>query len=238
MSSIAPGTIVGAYRVDSIIGRGGMGIVYLAEHLRLRRVVALKILAPELADTPGFRERFERESQLAASLDHPNVITVHDAGEHGGMLFLAMRYIEGSDLATVLASIGRLAPAQAVDVVSQVADALDAAHRLGLVHRDVKPGNILMSPGARPDGGDMAYLGDFGLTKRTQTAFPLTGSGEFLGTIDYVAPEQIEGRPVDGRCDQYALGCVLFQFLTGHVPFSAETDVAVIYAHMTTDPPG
>ena len=237
MTTIPPGTVMGAYRIDSIIGRGGMGIVYLAEHLRLKRVVALKVLTPELAETPGFRERFERESQLAASLDHPNVVTVYDAGEHDGMLYLAMRYINGPDMATVLSQEGRLDPPRALGIVSQVADALDAAHGLGLVHRDVKPANILVTPHGRSDGGDIVYLGDFGLTKRTTSQSGLTGTGQFLGTIDYVAPEQIEGKPVTGRCDQYALGCVLYQFLTGRIPFTADAEVAVIYAHMSTPPP-
>ena len=237
MSTIPPGTVMGAYRIDSIIGRGGMGIVYLAEHLRLKRVVALKVLTPELAETPGFRERFERESQLAASLDHPNVVTVYDAGEHDGMLYLAMRYINGPDMATVLSEEGRLDPPRALGIVSQVADALDAAHGLGLVHRDVKPANILVTPHGRSDGSDIVYLGDFGLTKRTTSQSGLTGTGQFLGTIDYVAPEQIEGKPVTGRCDQYALGCVLYQFLTGRIPFTADAEVAVIYAHMSTPPP-
>src|SRR5262245_6245238 len=214
-----------------------MGVVYLAEDLRLGRKVALKLLTPALAEDEGFRERFLRESRLAASLDHQSIVPIYDAGEVDGVLYIAMRYVEGSDLGALLRHEGRLEPARSLAIVSQVASALDAAHARGLVHRDVKPGNILIveEPGA--DEGDHVYLSDFGLTKATGSGTRLTTTGELVGTVDYVAPEQIEGTGVDGRADVYALGCVFYECLTGERPFPRETDLAVLWAHMQSEAP-
>src|SRR3954466_12049241 len=225
------GRVVAGYRIEERIGRGGMGVVYRAEHLNLRRRAAIKIIAPDLAEASGFRERFNREARIAAALQHPNIVTVYDAGEEDGLLYLAMQYIEGSDLSAVLRSESRLRPYRAVDVCRQVASALDAAHAMGLIHRDVKPANVLIS-------GRQAYLTDFGLTKRVQgEASPITNAGDVVGTIHYVAPEQIEGGAVSARSDIYSLGCLLFHCLTGEVPFARDTDVAVIYAHLSEEPP-
>jgi serine/threonine-protein kinase len=230
------GTVVAGHRIHSVIGRGGMSVVYLAEHLELGRKVALKILGPELAEDDAFRERFIRESRVTAELDHPNIVTVFDAGEAGGLLYISMRFVEGSDLERLLRSTGALEPPVAVDIVSQCAEALDAAHARGLVHRDVKPGNILLA--SSPDGaGYHAYLTDFGVTKRIDTGANITRTGQFVGTVDYVAPEQIRSDDVDGRADVYSLACVLFRCLTGQVPFPRDTEVGTIYAHLQDPPP-
>ncbi|MET0816653.1 MAG: serine/threonine-protein kinase [Solirubrobacteraceae bacterium] len=225
------GRVVAGYRIEERIGRGGMGLVYRAEHINLRRRAAIKIIAPELAETSGFRVRFNREARIAAALQHPNIVTVYDAGEEDGLLYLAMQYIEGSDLSSVLRSQGRLRPYRAIDVCRQVAAALDAAHGMGLIHRDVKPANVLIE-------GRTAFLTDFGLTKRVEgTQTQLTKAGDVVGTIHYVAPEQIEGGRVDARTDIYSLGCLLYHCLTGELPFARDTDVAVIYAHLSEEPP-
>jgi tRNA A-37 threonylcarbamoyl transferase component Bud32 len=228
------GTIIGGCRIESELGRGGMGVVYRAEQVRLGRTVAVKVIAPELARDPGFRERFERESRVAASIEHPNVIPVYEAGETDGELYITMRYVEGTDLRALIARSGRLEPARAAQVVAQVGAALDAAHSSGLVHRDVKPGNVLV---ATIGGRDHAYLTDFGLTKRLISGAGLTRTGEWVGTVDYVAPEQIEGKAVDARADIYALACVLHQALTGQVPYVRDSDVAKMYAHLHEPPP-
>ncbi|MGI8780835.1 MAG: protein kinase domain-containing protein [Solirubrobacteraceae bacterium] len=225
------GRVVAGYRIEERIGRGGMGLVYRAEHLNLRRRAAIKIIAPELAEASGFRERFNREARIAAALQHPNIVTVYDAGEENGLLYLAMQYIEGSDLSAVLRSQGRLRPYRAIDVCRQVAAALDAAHAQGLIHRDVKPANVMIE-------GRTAFLTDFGLTKRIEgTRTQLTKAGDVVGTIHYVAPEQIEGGRVDARTDIYSLGCLLYHCLSGELPFARDTDVAVIYAHLSEQPP-
>jgi tRNA A-37 threonylcarbamoyl transferase component Bud32/CheY-like chemotaxis protein len=225
------GQVIAGYRIEERVGRGGMGVVYRAEHLNLRRRAAIKIIAPDLAESEGFRERFTREARIAAALQHPNIVTVYDAGEVDGILYLAMQYIEGQDLAAVLRKDGRLRPYRAIDVIRQVASALDAAHAQGLIHRDVKPANVLIE-------GRTAFLTDFGLTKRTDgTHTELTRAGDVVGTIHYVAPEQIEGGQVSARSDVYSLGCLLYHCLTGQVPYSRETDVAVIYAHLSEPPP-
>jgi serine/threonine protein kinase len=187
--------------------RRGMGVVYLAEQLGPRRPVALKLLSAPVAAGEAFRERFLRESELAAAIDHPNVLPVYDAGETDGVLWIAMRYVDGIDLAGLLARDGPLVPKQALAIGGQVAGALDAAHVRGLVHRDVKPANVLLA--VEEGAVTHAWLADFGLTRRVGGARGLTVSGQVLGTIDYVAPEQVEGRPVDGRADQYSLGCVV-----------------------------
>ena len=224
------GTVIAGYRIEERIGRGGMGVVYRAQHLNLQRRAAIKIIAPDLAESEGFRERFTREARIAAALQHPNIVTVYDAGEVDGLLYLAMQFIKGEDLSAILRADGRLRPYRAIDVCRQVASALDAAHAMGLIHRDVKPANVLIE-------GRNAFLTDFGLTKQAGTNAQLTRAGDVVGTIHYVAPEQIEGRKVSARSDVYALGCLLYHCLSGQVPFAHETDVAVIYAHLSEQPP-
>jgi serine/threonine-protein kinase len=231
------GTEVAGYRIEALIGRGGMGAVYLAEHLRLGRKVALKLLAPELAENQKFRDRFLRESKIAASIDHPNIVPIYDADEVDGVLFLAMRYVEGTDLRELISAEERLDPARTAAMAQQLGDALDVAHARGLVHRDVKPGNVLVTPRRDPTGRDHAYLSDFGLTKRALSVSGLTQTGQIVGTIDYVAPEQVKGDPVDGRADQYSMGCLLYQCLTGEVPFPRDIEVAVLWAHVQEPSP-
>ena len=234
---LQPGTEVASYRIVATLGRGGMSVVYLAEHDWLQRKVALKVLAPQLADDERFRERFVRESRLAASLDHPNVIPIYEAGASGGELFIAMRFVEGSDLRTLLAEKGALEPARTIGILRQVAAALDAAHEQGLVHRDVKPANVLL---VRPRGSESlehVYLSDFGLTKRSASDSAVTGTGQFVGTLDYAAPEQFKGETADVRTDVYSLGCVLFECLTGRPPFRSENEAGLMYAHLQEPPP-
>jgi serine/threonine-protein kinase len=225
------GTEVSGYRIEELVGRGGMGVVYRAEHILLGRTDAIKLLAPDLAEDQNFRERFLRESRLAASIDHPNIVPIYHAGETNGLLFIAMRYVGGTDLKTVLKEQGKLSAERTVAIVDQVGSALDAAHARGLVHRDVKPANILLAT------ADRVYLTDFGIAKHTATRGGLTQTGSFLGTLDYAAPEQIEGKDLDGRADIYALGCVVYQCLTGAVPFEKDTEVQIIYAHLLEPPP-
>jgi Protein kinase domain/WD40-like Beta Propeller Repeat len=231
------GTELLGYRIEAVLGRGGMSSVYRAEHRHLRRKVALKILAPALSENEGFRQRFLRESQLAASLDHPNIVPIYDAGESDGLLFIAMRYVEGRDLEHVLRTDGPMPAERAIAMLAQVASALDTAHAHGLVHRDVKPGNILVETVGWAEGNEHCYLTDFGLTKQLAAPSGLTDPGGFAGTVDYVAPEQIEGKPLDGRTDVYSLGCVLYRCLTGVAPFERENELAVIYAHLQESPP-
>ncbi|MBI2238857.1 MAG: protein kinase [Actinobacteria bacterium] len=230
------GSELAGHRLEAVIARGGMAVVYLAEHLRLGRKVALKILDPELVDDEAFRVRFIRESRIAAGLDHPNIVTVYDAGETEGVLYISMRYVEGIDLERLLRQETRLEPTRSVLLVSQCASALDAAHAEGLVHRDVKPANILLASGPAPTA-EHVYLTDFGITKRVRSDAGITRTGQFVGTVDYVAPEQIQGQDVDGRADVYSLGCVLYRCLTGEVPFPRDTEVATIYAHLQDAPP-
>jgi serine/threonine-protein kinase len=225
------GETFGSYRIESLLGRGGMGSVYLATHERLGRKVALKVIAPALALDEDFRARFLRESQLAASLDHPNVIPIYDADEIDGVLYLAMRYVSGPSLRELIRERGSLSREETARIVEQIGGALDEAHRAGLVHRDVKPANILLS-----ERRDHAYLCDFGLSKRT-TSKELTQTGSFLGSVDYCAPEQIEGRPLDGRADVYSLGCVAFHCLAGHAPYLRDSEFAVLQAHLYDPPP-
>jgi tetratricopeptide (TPR) repeat protein len=220
---------VGGYRIVEPIGRGGTSVVYRAEHVRLGRAAALKLLTSGPGET-DFRERFLRESKLAASLDHPSIVPVYDAGEEGDLLYIAMACVDGSDLRALLVQEGTLPLRRALRIVGQVASALDAAHARGLVHRDVKPANILVGP------DDRAFLSDFGVVK--ELASPgLTRAGMFVGTIDYCAPEQIEGREVDASADQYALACVLYECLVGISPFHRSSDVAVLNAHLHAAPP-
>jgi YVTN family beta-propeller protein len=226
------GSTLAAYRIERLLGRGGMGDVFLAEDTKLDRPVALKVLAEALAEDDRFRDRLLRESRLAASLDHPNVVPIYDAGEADGRLFIAMRYVAGPDLKGLMRAEGPLEPARAITIAAQVAGALDAAHRRGLVHRDVKPSNVLLD---RQDGPEHAYLADFGLVQSPGDR--AATDAQFMGTVDYVAPEQIRGDAVDGRADQYALACLLFECLTGTLPFPRGSDVAAIYAHLEEPPP-
>ncbi|HET6550126.1 MAG TPA: protein kinase [Solirubrobacter sp.] len=225
MTDVLEGAHIAGCRIESVAGRGGMGIVYRATQISLGRPVALKLIAPEHAADAGFRERFQRESRMAAAIDHPNVIPVYEAGEEDGRLYLVMRWVAGTDLHRLLRSQGRLEPARAAAIVCQVAGALDAAHAAGLVHRDVKPANVLLS-------GDHVYLADFGLTRLAGADTQLTTDGHFLGTVDYMAPEQFHPGPNDARADVYALGCVLFAALTGAPPFIRDTVPATMLAHL------
>ncbi len=230
------GADLGPYHIEAIIGRGGMGVVYLAEQPSLGRKVALKILPPELAEDADFRARFIRESKMAAAIDDPNILPIHEAGEIDGVLFIAMRYVEGTDLEARLKS-GALPPDRAVHLLGQVASALDAAHARGLIHRDVKPANILIANALGDDRGEHAYLADFGLTKSRGVDTSLTRAGTLLGTLDYMAPEQLEGRELDGAADQYALAAIAFRALTGRLPFARDSEVALITAHLNEPPP-
>jgi serine/threonine-protein kinase len=231
------GRRIAGYLLERELGRGGMAVVYRARDLRLERTVAVKLLAPQLALDDTFRRRFEHESRVAAALDHPHIVPVFEAGEADGVLYIAMRYVEGRDLAALLDRVGALPTAQAVRITAQVASALDAAHAHDLVHRDVKPGNILLAEGTDPEHPEHVYLTDFGLTKKTLSLSGFTTVGQFVGTLDYVAPEQITGKPVDGRCDVYSLACVVFEMLSGAPPFRREDDLALLWAHQYDTPP-
>ncbi len=228
------GTELAGFRIESVIGRGGMGVVYGAEQLRYGRKVALKVLAPELSHDRQFRERFEQEWRTAARIEHPSIVPIYEAGEAEDGLYIAMRYIDGTDLRALLGRTGRLPVGRALDILAQVAEALDTVHTHGLVHRDVKPANILVASG---EGYEHAYLGDFGVAKQVRTESGLTQTGAFIGTVDYAAPEQLEGKAVDARADIYALGCVLYQCLTGLRPFEKGSDAATISAHLFEPPP-
>jgi serine/threonine-protein kinase len=223
------GTELGGYRIVEQLGRGGTSVVYRAEHVRLGRPAALKLLSPGLGDA-DFSERFLRESRLAASLDHPSIVPVYDAGEEDDLLYIAMACVEGTDLRTLVGSEGPLPLRRALWIVGQIASALDAAHARGLVHRDVKPANILVGL------DDRAYLSDFGAVKELASG-GTTRTGTFVGTIEYCAPEQIEGGEVDARTDVYALACVLYEALTGLPPFHRPSEVAVLNAHLHAPPP-
>jgi serine/threonine protein kinase len=225
---VLPGSTFAGYRVEDVLGRGGMGVVYRAVQLGLERPVALKVIASDVGADASFRERFMRECQIAASLEHPNVLPVYEAGEVDGTLFLSMRYVASGDLGALLD--GEPLPLQrALALVVQVADALDAAHERGLVHRDVKPSNVLVD---RSGGFERAYLADFGLAKMSRSQSSLTHTGQLVGTLDYVAPEQIRGERVDARSDVYALTCLLYEMVTGKVPYAKDDDLAKLWAHM------
>jgi len=226
------GSTVAGYRIESRIGRGGMSRVYCAEHLRLGRRDALKLLSLELMKDGTFRERFEREWRVAAGIEHPNIIPVFDAGESDGHFYIAMRFVETTDLRALLEREGQLEPSRAAHIISQTASALDAAHDRGLVHRDIKPGNILIT------AGDHVFLSDFGLAKRTAADKDLTRTGYFVGTVDYAAPEQIQGSAtLDSRTDVYGLGCVAYECLSGARPYQRESDLQLMYAHLQDPPP-
>jgi ABC-type branched-subunit amino acid transport system substrate-binding protein/DNA-binding beta-propeller fold protein YncE len=228
-TELTAGSTLAGYRIEGLVGRGGMGVVHRATDLRLERPVALKLITPELAGDERFRSRFLRESRLAASLDHPAVVPIYEAGDVDGRLFIAMRYVDGEDLKTLLERERTMAPERTVAILAQVGDALDAAHEKGLVHRDVKPANVLL------DGRERPYLSDFGLTK--QVAGASTQTGQLVGTLDYLAPEQIRGQTVDARTDQYSLACVLYECLAGRPPFRRQTEAEVLWAHMQEPPP-
>jgi serine/threonine-protein kinase len=237
VSDEAPGagSRVAGYRLQEQIGQGGMAVVFRAQDERLDRLVALKVLAPALARDEQFRQRFVRESRAAAAVDDPHIIPIYEAGEADGALYIAMRYVRGGDVGTLVRRLGPLPPARAAAIISAVASALDAAHAAGLVHRDVKPANMLLDRQVgRPDH---VYLSDFGLSKAWQGATQLTGTGLYLGTLDYSAPEQIEARPMDGRTDQYALACAAFELLAGEPPFRRDQPLAVMYAQVSAPPP-
>ena len=231
---LSSGAMVGKYRIDGLLAEGGMGVVYRARQTDLDLPVALKVIRPEWAHDDDFRARFKREARLAASLHHPHVVSPHDFGDHDGQLFVVMPLIPGIDLGTVIERDGPLTPPRAADVIAQVAAALDVAHASGLVHRDVKPANVLLVP---RDGGEHAYLTDFGVAKAISSETKITRLGQLPGTPGYVSPEQINGDPLDARTDVYSLGCVLCETLTGSVPYPRQTPAAMLIAHMTDAPP-
>jgi len=232
-----PGSHIASYQLEDRLGQGGMAVVFRAYDSRLDRRVALKLMAPGFSDDDAFRQRFIQESRAAAAVDNPHVIPVFEAGEADGVLFLAMRLVRGGDVRSLIDRNGPLPPARAAEIVAQVASALDAAHARGLVHRDVKPANMLLDSDPGADRPDHVYLSDFGLTKTSLAASGLTATGQFMGTLEYVAPEQIESRPLDGRCDQYALACSAFEMLCGEPPFRREQSISVLYAHLSEPPP-
>jgi serine/threonine protein kinase len=229
------GTKFGSYQIDSVLGQGGMGTVYRAVHEGLQREVALKVLAENFAQDPTFRRRFVRESQLSASIDHPNIVPVYDAGELNGKLYLVTKLIVGSTLKELVVQTGPLHPRRTVAILSQIASALDTSHDSGLIHRDVKPQNILVQKSSK--GEHRAFLTDFGLTKHSESSSGITETGTFLGTVDYAAPEQIAGEAIDGRTDLYALACVAYELLSGKVPYDKGSDMANLFAHQSEVPP-
>ena len=234
-AGFSAGSRIAGYRLEEQVGQGGMAVVFRALDERLGRQVALKVLAPGLAADEAFRHRFIRESRSAAAVDHPHIVPVFEAGDANGVLFLAMRYVPGGDVGTLVRRLGTLSPARAAAIISAVASALDAAHAAGLVHRDIKPANMLVD--ARPGRLDHVYLSDFGLTKGSLSSASLTGTGHFMGTLDYCAPEQIQGRRVDARTDEYALACAAFELLSGQPPFPRDEGMAVLYAQLSAAPP-
>jgi serine/threonine protein kinase len=231
---LSEGDQFAGYRIERRLGRGGMGVLYLALEPGLERRVALKLIAPEAALDEVFSRRFAEESKIAASIEHPNVVPIYAAGEENGVPFIAMRYVAGADLARRLAREGRLEPAVAVELIAQIGNGLDAIHAAGLIHRDVKPANVLLSGG---EAIEHAYITDFGVARNVATESGLTQTGRFVGTLDYVAPEQISGGTVDARADVYALGCLLFKLLTGEVPFPRDGEAARLFAHLNDPPP-
>jgi len=229
-TDLRAGTTIAGYRLEEIAGRGGMGVVYRARHVLLERTAALKLLAPDAAADAAFRDRFIRESRMAAALEHPHVVPIYDAGEQDGLLYIAMRYVDGTDLGALLDREGALEPARTLAIAAEVGSALDAAHKQSIVHRDVKPANVLLDERS-------AYLSDFGLTKRVSSETRLTAHGQFVGTIDYMPPEQIEGARLEPSSDVYAFGCVLYHMLAGAPPFQRENAVSLMYAQLRDRPP-
>jgi serine/threonine protein kinase len=236
-SGLSPGSEFAGFSIERTLGHGGMGIVYLAREVRLDRDVALKVIRSELAEDERFRDRFREESRTAASIEHPRVVTVFGAGERDGLLYVAMRYVPGRDLGRLISSRGALPIDTAASLIAEVADGLDAVHAAGLVHRDVKPANVLVEEPGAGDDGPIAYLTDFGLAKIAASTSGLTATGEVIGSVDYMAPEQIEGRRVDARTDVYALGCMLFHTVTGEVPFPERESPSKMWAHLNEPPP-
>jgi hypothetical protein len=232
--TLAAGDQIAGYQLGEQIGTGGMAVVYRALDLRLGRQVALKVLSPRLAEDDAFRQRFIRESRAAAGVDHPHIVPVFEAGETDGVLFIAMRYVSAGDVRKLIQTEGTLPPSRASAIASQAASALDAAHAHGLVHRDVKPGNILLDS---VGGRDHVYLADFGLSKHSLAATTLTAAGQFMGTLDYVSPEQIQGHPADGRADQYALACTVVEMLSGTPPYKRDESMALLWAQLEAPPP-
>ena len=229
---LPPGSIIAGYEVQSVVGSGGIGVLYRARQMRLDRPVALKLVEPEVAADPVVRERLRREARTVAALDHPNVVPLYEAGEENGTVFIATRWIDGTELGTLIQSEGPLDARRAALVAAQIAAALEVAHEKGLVHRDIKPSNVILT------SEDHVYLTDFGLTKRAESASGFTGAAQMLGTIDYVAPEQIEGGEPEPRGDVYGLACVLYEMLTGAAPFAGETGgMAKMWAHLNAEPP-
>ena len=229
------GSRIAGYRLLEQIGHGGMAVVFRAQDERLNRQVALKVLAPALATDEAFRHRFIRESQSAAAVDDPHIIPVFEAGDADGVPFIVMRYVPGGDVGTLVRRMGPLPIARAAAIISAVASALDAAHAAGLVHRDVKPANMLVD--ARPGRPDHVYLSDFGLTKGALSSASLRETDHFVGTPTYCAPEQIQGQRVDARTDEYALACAAFVLLSGEPPFPRDEGMAVLYAQLSAPPP-
>jgi len=229
-SGLGDGSEFAGYRVTKMLGRGGMGFVYEAEHLLLKRKAALKTLAPGLGSA-DFKERFIRESQTVASIDHPNIIPIYDAGDLEGVAYISMRYVNGPDLGGLIANGGMSDPHEALTILEQVAGALDAAHAREIIHRDVKPPNVMIE-----DGSGRIYLMDFGIAK-SRGDREMTAAGVFVGTVEYAAPEQIEAKEITAAADIYAFGGVLYEALTGKKPYERETDVAVMFAHITEPPP-
>ena len=232
MADLHPGDVFAGHSIEGLAGRGGMGVVYRATELTLDRVVALKLIAPSLAGDPDFRARFLRESRAAASIEHPNVLPIYYAGEHGDELYIAMRYVDGQDMRTLVRASGSLPADRVANLVAQVGAALDVAHERGLVHRDVKPANVLLA------AGDHAYLTDFGLAKHIESTAAISRPGGWVGTLGYVAPEQIRGERVDARTDVYALGCVLVHALSGKPPYVRDSEEATLWAHLHAPAPG
>jgi DNA-binding beta-propeller fold protein YncE len=234
LTALSLGEVFAGHRIDTEVGRGGMGVVYRAFHLALEIPVALKVILPEFAASQDFRERFQRESRIAASIDHPNVVPIRHAGEADGLLYITMRLIEGTDLAALLREHGRQSPLAAVAITAQIAAGLDAAHARGLAHRDIKPANVLLEP---RDDTHHAYVTDFGLAAHALATTALTPAGQFVGTVDYIAPEQLEGVRIDARADVYSLGCVVYHMLTGGVPYPRPRAAATMYAQLHDPPP-
>jgi serine/threonine protein kinase len=229
---LAPGSTFAGYEVESVVGAGGIGILYRARQVRLDRPVALKLVEPDVARDPVIRERLRREARMVAALDHPNVVPLYAAGEEGGTVYIVTRWVEGTELGTLIQRHGPLEPGRAARIAAQIAAALEVAHGKGLVHRDVKPSNVILT------SEDHVYLTDFGLAKRAGTAAGLTGVDQMLGTVDYVAPEQIEGSEPDARGDVYSLGCVLFEMLTGEPPFAVRGGgMAKMWAQVNAEVP-
>ena len=229
---LSPGSTFAGYEVESVVGAGGIGILYRARQLRLDRAVALKLVEPDVARDPVIRERLRREARTVAALDHPNVVPLYEAGEEGGTVYVVTRWVEGTELGTLILSEGSLEPGRAARIAAQIAAALEGAHEKGLVHRDVKPSNVILTH------EDHVYLTDFGLAKRAETAPGLTAADQMLGTVDYVAPESIEGGEPDAPSDVYSLGCVLFEMLTGEPPFADQKGgMAKMWAQVNAEPP-